>query len=107
MPQETSSQVVSCRAVTAQGSISLEDTVLVLEDEIDTELCELFDRCCPARLQVDCIDARQVTFLGCPGLGLLARLADRRGPVLPLWSSRAVRLPLELVGLHPLFDLRC
>jgi len=88
------------------GSISTVAGTLVLGGDVGTDLCLAF-RATDRRLDgVDRIDARRVSFLGSPGLSLLAEVARVRGAGVPLWASRAVLRPLRLSGLDRLFDVR-
>ena len=89
-----------------QGSITVEDGVLVLVGDVDTQLCQVWAAQRPAGLEVQAVDARRVTFLGSPGLSLLAGLAQGRAERLPLWTtSRVVLRPLQITGLLALFDV--
>lgn len=88
------------------GSITVDDGVLVLTGDVDTRLCRTWTAQRPPALDVHAVDAREVTFLGSPGLALLAELAEERGTRLPLWATdRAVLRPLRVTGLDRLFDV--
>ncbi|SDH06875.1 hypothetical protein [Klenkia brasiliensis] len=91
---------------TVHGSITLVAGTLVLAGDVGTDLCLAFRATAPTLDGVQCLDARQVTFLGSPGVGLLAQVAHDRGAGVPLWGSRAALRPLRLTGLDRLFDVR-
>ncbi len=88
------------------GSIAVVGDTLVLAGDVGTDLCQAF-RATDRRLDgVDRLDARRVSFIGSPGLSLLAEVARVRGAGLPLWAGRAALRPLRLTGLDRLFDVR-
>ena len=90
-----------------QGSIAVQDGVLVLTGDIDSDLCQTWALQRPATADVQAIDARGVDFLGSAGLALLAGVAQQHPAPLPLWAtSRIVLRPLTVTGLDRLFDLR-
>lgn len=93
-------------AETDAGSISLVEGALRLVGEVDAHLCETWRGTGTDLSGVQVVDARGVTFLGSPGLALLAEVSRTRGSGLPLWTARrAVLRPLRMTGLDQLFDV--
>ncbi|MCO7220548.1 STAS domain-containing protein [Klenkia sp. PcliD-1-E] len=88
------------------GSITTVGGTLLLAGDVGTDLCLAFRAVDRPWAAVDCVDARRVTFIGSPGLSLLAEVARVRGAGVPLWASRAALRPLRLTGLDRLFDVR-
>lgn len=88
------------------GSIGVVGDVLLLTGDIGTDLCLAFRATDRALDGVTSLDAREVTFLGSPGLSLLAEVARVRGAGVTLWASPAALRPLRLSGLDRLFDVR-
>lgn len=92
---------------TADGSISLVEGALRLVGEVDAQLCEAWRGSGADLAGVEVVDAREVTFLGSPGLALLAQVVRLRGSGLPLWTTqRAVLRVLRMTGMEQLFDVR-
>jgi anti-anti-sigma factor len=92
---------------TGTGSIGLAEGALRLAGEVDAHLCETWRGTGTDLSAVQVVDAREVTFLGSPGLALLAEVGRARGPRVPLWTAqRAVLRPLAMTGLGQLFDVR-
>lgn len=90
---------------TAGGLIAVVGNQMIMVGDIGTDLCLAFRRGDHDLGQVDVVDARKVTFLGSPGLSLLAEVARVRGAGVPLWAGRATTRPLRLTGLDRLFDV--
>lgn len=88
------------------GSITVVGDTLVLTGDVGTDLCQAFRTTGRQLDEIDRLDARRVTFIGSPGLSLLAEVARVRGAGVPLWAGRAALRPLRLTGLDRLFDVR-